>query len=641
MRNFFFSLILSTICCIAPAQTKVSKHIGSKELTCDLITEICQDEDGIIWIGTINGLNRYDGWTFDHIYSEDGDSTTLNSNYIYELFPDSRGRLWVGTNLGLQLYDRYDNSFTSVHYPDGRRVPTEHMVELPNGDIWIVTGNIYKLDTDRMTAEPVEEINKLTSSSATRAFVDRTGRTWLSGNNRKVFRLYEEEFITIETDATLTSFAECDGNIFAASTSAVYRWNETDSCFEILQNDCAPYSQAKLLATHDGRVLITTAGQGFRALDLQSMTVKTIDYYQNKEVDLDHVTIDDWIEDRAGNIWLGSTFNGVIMISSIQPDFLSIGPQYINSSHDEMINAVYYDNDGILWGGSESGVLHKHTEDGGIINFQTLPGSIYSIYEQDSRHLLVGTKYQGMYIVDKQTGATRLVSGTEGQYVKKILPCPDGYLAISLFSNGVAFYDKATGTLGRNIRSGTVNTLLFDKDGYLWCGIYGGIRVYDYSDRSTVSVQSNIALNASTVYALYEDSDGKIWLGTSGGLFSYDKATELYSHYTLDGLKNEVICGIAGDSTGNIWASTFNGVVRFNPEENKVDTYKAVRGLTDTKYVRGSYWQDPATGKILFGGQRDITEFDPSSIALIPMENAPVLTGMQINDTSVYPGTFS
>lgn len=641
MRHFIFVLILSIQCCFALAQTPVSRHFGSGDLTCDLITEICQDEDGIIWIGTINGLNRYDGWTFDHIYTEEGDTTSLNSNYIYELFSDSQGRLWVGTNLGLQLYDRYNNTFSSVHYPDGRRIPTERMVELANGDLWIILGNIYRLNTETLTAEPLEEVNKLTSSSITRVFIDSTGKTWLSGNNRKVYLLSEEDVLTIETEATLSSFAESHGEIFAASSSAVYRWNAQDSCFDMLQNECNPYTQAKLLATHDGRVLLTTAGQGFKTVDMASMTVQSINYFYNKEVDLEHVTIDDWIEDSSGNIWLGSTYNGVVMISCCQPDFMSYGPRFIYTSEDEMVNAVYYDSDGVLWGGSESGILHKYTGDGSDINFVSLPGSIYTIYEQDSRNLLVGTKYRGMYSVNKETGTSRLVSGTEGLYIKKILPCPDGNIAISLFSGGIAFYDNDTGTLGRNIRAGTVNTLLYDKDGYIWCGIYGGIRVYGYADRSSKSIQANVALDASTVYALYEDYDGIIWIGTSGGLFSYDKATELYSHYTMDGLKNQVICGLAGDNDGNIWASTFDGVVRFNPGENKVDTYKAVRGLSDTKYVRGSYWQDPNNGLIFFGGQRDITGFDPSSISINPIEDAPMLTRVQINDTPVYPGTHS
>lgn len=641
MKRLICSLFISLIYCIAQAQIPVSKYFGNGELTCDLITEICQDADGFIWVGTINGLNRYDGWTFDHIYTREGDTTSLKSNYIYELFPDSRGRLWVGTNLGLQLYDSYSESFSSVRFPDGRRIPTEHMVELANGDLWIVLGNIYRLDTESMTAEPVEEINKLTNSSAVEVFVDSIGVTWISGSRGRIYRLDDGECKIVDSGVTLTSFVEFAGDIFASSGFSIYRWNAQDTCFDKLHNDCAPYTQAKMLVTHDGRILITTAGQGFRTIDRMSMTVVPMDRFQNKEVDLNHITIDDWIEDRSGNIWLGSVYNGLTMISHSLPDFVSIGPPKINTSNDEMLDAVYSDSDGILWAGSENGDLFRYDSKGERILVKTLPASIYSLYELDSKHILAGTKYRGLYIVDKESGASRIVNSTEGLYVKKILPCPDGTLVLSLFSDGIAFYDLATGTLGRNIRAGTVNTLLFDRDGNIWCGTYGGVKVYGYTDRTSKSIQTNVALDASTVYALYEGYDGIVWIGTSAGLFSYDKSTDACRHHTIEGLKNIVVCGIAGDNDGNIWISTFNGLVKYNPAENKIDTYQAGHGLSDTKYVRGSYWQEPSSGFIAFGGQHDITCFDPYRISFPSPDAAPALTGLQINEISVHPGTLS
>ena len=116
MRKIIYSLFLSSVFIISHAQIPVSRYFGNGELTCDLITEICQDADGFIWIGTINGLNRYDGWSFNHIYTGESSKGRLRSNYIYELFPDSHGRLWVGTNLGLQLYDRNDKEISNTKY---------------------------------------------------------------------------------------------------------------------------------------------------------------------------------------------------------------------------------------------------------------------------------------------------------------------------------------------------------------------------------------------------------------------------------------------------------------------------------------------------------------------------------------------
>lgn len=641
MKNIIFPLFLSLSCIIAHAQSPVSRYFGNSDLTCNLITEICQDEDGFIWIGTINGLNRYDGWTFKHIFADDADSTTLLSNYIYEIFCDSHDRLWVGTNLGLQLYDRDANVFTNVHYPDGRMVPTEHLVELTNGDLWIYNGNIYRLDSTHMTAEPVEEINKATSSSVIAVFSDSAGTVWISGNRGKIFLCRNDRIQSIDTDVPLRSFVECDGELYASAGNSVYRWNNQDSCFTALPNVCPPYSQAKLLSTHDGRILVTTAGQGFRTVDRTGMRVIPMNDFRNKEIDINQIIIEDWIEDRSGNIWLGSTFNGLAMISHSYPDFISMGADRISSSLQDMANAVYFDGDCVTWVGYESGELYQIGNEGQRSLVNILPASIYSIYEQDSTHLLVGTKYSGLHIVDKITGTSSIVKGTEGLYIKKIIPCPDGNIAVSAFSEGISFYDKDAKVLSGNIRAGTVNTLLFDKDGFIWCGTYGGLKAYNYADRNEQNIQTNVQLNASTVYSLYEGNDGIIWIGSSGGLFSYDKATESFFHHNAGGLTNNVICGIAGDLEGNIWVSTFDGIIKYDPEEGNTNIYRAGHGLYDTEYVRGSYWQDPRTGMIFFGGQHDVVGFVPEQIVSQPFITAPVLTELYINDKSTWPKLIS
>jgi ligand-binding sensor domain-containing protein/signal transduction histidine kinase/AraC-like DNA-binding protein len=642
MKKIIHSIILSFWCLSTLAQNPVSRHFGKEDLTCNLITEICQDDDGFIWIGTISGLNRYDGWNFRHIYANESDSTSLSSDYIYELFNDSQGRLWVGTNLGLQLYDRESDSFRTVHYPEGRSIPTEHIVELANGELWIVLGNIYRLYPEKMTAEPIEEINKLSSSSIVEVFASSDGTTWLSGNRGKIYRIKEGDVIqTIDTDVPLRSFAESEGELFAASNDIIYRWNESDSCFDKLRNDCPAYTQANLLSTHDGRVLVKTAGQGFRIIDKTDLSVLSMDSFSNKAIDLDHVTIDDWIEDLSGNIWLGSVFNGLVMISNRQSDFISMGPLQVNASTDEMINAVYLDKNSVIWAGSENGNLFRNEIGKERTIVQTFPGGISSITELDDRYLLAGIKYNGLRIIDKETGASRLVKGTDGLYIKKIIPSTDSEFAVSLFDGGVAFLDKSTFTLGRNIRAGTVNTIMLDKDGFLWCGTYGGVRCYNYAERSQQTLQTSAALNTSTVYSLFEDSDGIIWIGTSGGLFSYDKATETCIHHITGSIANEIICGIAGDRKGNIWISTFNGIIRFNPYMNTAVTYKSGFGLSDTEYVRGSYWQDSSSGMIFFGGQHDVTEFNPELITTHTFDRAPVLTELYVNDKLVSPASLS
>ena len=570
---FTFSFLLTG------AQVRFARYFGNDDLTCNLITEITQDQEGFIWIGTINGLNRYDGWSFRHIYANADDSTSLLSNYIYELFMDSRGRLWVGTNMGVQYYDSNTDTFRTINFPGGRFSTSEQMVELSNGELWFINDNIFRIDSETMRSEPLEDLNKLTSSSVTEAFVDSKGGIWLASSRNTVFHIAGGGIEILDTDGRLSSFVERDGNIYAASRNAVYVLKAGSHDFEIIENDCEPYTRAKLLKSHDGNIYLATNGQGFRVLDTETTKILSYDKFVSKDVDLNDINTEDWMEDISGRIWISSSFNGVVMIDNETAEFTSIGPHEINIPYNDMVNAVYLDGKGRMWSGTERGELYSDENRTRMVEVQTLPGSIYSIFETDGSSLLVGTRLQGLYKLDRDTGRSRLIKGTEGLYVKKIDICPDGNLVLALFSQGIAFFNPTTEVVSGNIRAGTVNTVLCDRDGLVWCGTYGGIRCYNYEDGTEESIPNFPDLSASVVYSLYEGQDSKIWMGTSDGLFSYDKATDSYEHYGAEGLRNNVICGIAGDREGNIWASTFKGIVRLEPESGRTDSFSSGHGL--------------------------------------------------------------
>ncbi len=641
MKKFAVLLFLTFLGTIAYSQETITRYFNNDDLTCGLISKICQDQDGFIWIGTLNGLNIYDGWTFRHIYAQANDPNALVSNYIHELFSDSKGRLWVGTNLGLQLYDRKTGQFHNVLFPEGRSVTVENMAEMADGELWIINGNIFRLDPDSMSAEPIEKINNLTGSTVTEAFTGSDGTIWLASSRSRVFRMKGEDWETVRTDGRLYSFIEDDGIIYAASRSAVYRWNDSTSSFEAIENDCAPYATSRLLRTRDGKLYVSTYTQGFRAIDKTAMKVVPTERFHSRDIDLDIINVSDWMEDRSGNIWICSAFSGVAMTSDWPACFFSAGQDVFDVPYDDMVNAVFRTRDGKTWVGTERGKLYNTDDNSEIVDVQTLPANIYSLYELDDRTLMAGTRLHGLFLVDRRTGSYRQVEWTEGRYVKKIVEAPDGDLIFSLFTQGIAFIDRETLSMSGYIRAGSVNTVACDKDGLIWCGTYNGVRCYNYEDRSEQVLHENKELSSAVVYSLYEDNDGIMWIGTSDGLFSYDKATETFGHYRLNGLENNVICGIAGDGKGIIWVSTQKGLVRFDTDKKETSLFISGNGLFDTEYIRGSYWQEPGNGKIYFGGQREVTEFYPDRIIAKPLEKEPVLTGVYIAGKPAFPGTLS
>ena len=115
------------------------RSYGSGKLSCSLIRNIVQDAHGFVWIGTENGLNKFDGWTFVNYFHNKRDSTSLLNNLIESLLCDSQGSLWVGSGNGVQLYSPYEDSFKKVRFLDGSKPSVLHLLELDSGEIWAVT----------------------------------------------------------------------------------------------------------------------------------------------------------------------------------------------------------------------------------------------------------------------------------------------------------------------------------------------------------------------------------------------------------------------------------------------------------------------------------------------------------------------
>ena len=142
------------------------RSYGSGKLSCSLIRNIVQDAHGFVWIGTENGLNKFDGWTFVNYFHNKRDSTSLLNNLIESLLCDSQGNLWVGSGNGVQLYSPYEDSFKKVRFLDGSKPSVLHLLELDSGEIWAVTAGYgaYSIDRKTMSATSLVRVNDLCSS---------------------------------------------------------------------------------------------------------------------------------------------------------------------------------------------------------------------------------------------------------------------------------------------------------------------------------------------------------------------------------------------------------------------------------------------------------------------------------------------
>ncbi|MDL2309742.1 hybrid sensor histidine kinase/response regulator, partial [Parabacteroides sp. OttesenSCG-928-B22] len=145
MKNHLIPLLFVCWMMSWPLAARETRLYGNGELSCNLVTDICQDKDGFIWIGTASGLNRFDGWNFTRYYHSEKDTTSLLSNYVFSLYVDQQETMWVGTNKGLQRFLPSEETFRSVLFPNNYQPSVECLIERHNGELWAISsgGGVY------------------------------------------------------------------------------------------------------------------------------------------------------------------------------------------------------------------------------------------------------------------------------------------------------------------------------------------------------------------------------------------------------------------------------------------------------------------------------------------------------------------
>ena len=181
--------------CILVAVTAVAdsgRLYTADKLTSSLISCISQDKYGYIWVGTENGLNKFDGYRFTNYIKDnlnENDSTSLISNDITPILSDRQGRLWIGSELGLMTYDIENDRFRHHRFPDGIKPRVQDILQASNGDIIIGTAGygLYRIKAGTSAITPDRRFGSNDKYAfASKLFIDRRGDIWLSNHLRLI-----------------------------------------------------------------------------------------------------------------------------------------------------------------------------------------------------------------------------------------------------------------------------------------------------------------------------------------------------------------------------------------------------------------------------------------------------------------------
>ncbi len=642
---------------------------------------IYQDSKGFLWVGSYDGLYRYDGYELKHFVHNPNDTLSMCDNKVRRMLEDSQGYLWIGTQLGLSRMDPRTETFQNFNdisiYPMGQSTIT-CLLETPRSNIWIGShSGLFQADFQSMTFFEKPLIDD--SSKIQSLLSDSKGYLWVASVNgiyrqdtiSKQFELkLDRAEILNGDDYFLTLQLGVDANLWLLTTKTLFKLRVSDGKLTILGNfqlnleDRKPprFPYGHLLSL-DKQLLIGT-NSGLLKFDLEKPTFDLLPIDKSdpgnarkNNVSCLYISSNDqlWLEKGSGILYQGDL--RMRQFRQLSLDLLSFVRNAAN-----LFQVHEYAPDTLLLPGND-GLRYLLIKTGQTKEFPYSPG--YNLagwytgattFEEDGHYLWIGTS-GGLFQFDKKKKVFIDLEKkfTDSKILRKysirdLLKDHLGNLWVATWDHGLYKFDFDVGTFYRSdltiskqiyANTSSCRSLYQDSRDNVWLGTRQGLyqfvseadtfRGYHHDPSDPESMSEN------TAFCIYEDSLGFIWTGSyGGGLNRMNPQTGKFRHFTIeDGLLGNNVFSLLPDDGGNLWLMSYRGLTKFNPYTFHTTNYTYRNGLINKKYDAFLYGKSPYSGKLFFGGDQGIDFFHPDSIRPSDFTPPIVFTGFELFNEAV------
>ena len=624
------------------------------------VYSISQDKHGYLWVGTGNGLSRYNGFTFENYTTSD----SLGDNLITCGISDGKYQWFGHMNGRLSFFN--GKIFQAVSLPLADLGPITHFTKSPDENLWLSTysGVIFKLSKnsgwlkaallkDQGTITSFEFINlhELLIGTNTGLWIAKLKESGEIENTKYIEEIPPSKIVSIKKMKRKSGFyiaTEGDGIFCLTSSNNLIHVSKinTDSAIEFNQVQ-------DILEDTDSNLWICTFGKGLIKLSrFDSEKFSKIDYFNtsNGFVTDNIKTI---YEDQEGTIWSGNFGDGLTQVTKKELSIRSFDKQkYGGAVFSTCISGQNQ------WVGTEKGLLKIDQLSGKVIKFYSkesgLPrDTVTSIYSDDEKALWVGTERNGVYRLENEKSHKYPMSdGTLENSITSItgkgnqiwIGTKKGLCNINSHTNIQKWYSIHQGGLPHNY----INCLYFDSKKRLWVATRSNILAYIENDK-IVKLPLISGNRMFTISSVTEDSNLKIWVGSNGdGVFMIG-TDSIINLTTKEGLLSNYCYSIINDNNNNLWVGHKGGLSKIRINDFNTKAIQHFESITDNYQFNPNAIQKDQKGTIRFGSDKGIVSYDPSS-DLSDKLPAPVLeitsiringeTTNLINNITLSPGNY-
>lgn len=654
MKNIAFILLFFLSAAGYPTNFDSSNLTNKDGLSNSSVTVIFQDSNQLMWFGTWDGLNMYNGREFKVYKPTLGNAQSISNHIIRDIIEEKQGVLWIATDLGINRLNI--NTQTFEHFfvdSQNREAANEHSYLIAKNPSGQIIASVYQQGLYYFNAADKQFIPLKTDKALNikKIIFNSNDGFWILTKDNTLYHavIQIKQGHPVITDMHCFETASNIENIYGIWPDKLLLQTTDETIYEYSKRT---NSLIRLpLKEKIGHINSVAIKNGLTYLGSNNGLFR-----YSSQTGVEHVISDSPVlsvcQGSQNIIWAGTDMKGVWKIVPLNEHFKTYSAENVKQFGNAAVRTFFEDDAQILWVGTKGNGIYGFRKDPetGTLKYNQrldtsdglLSNSVYKIIGGSAVEFWIGTEGNGINYYDKKTKLIHSLTLPEGlkfSSVYTILPqnntlwigtSGDGMYKLTINRAATPYevvgyrhfvFSGQQPSLSNNI----VYSIIEDDENHLWIGTRGGgvnrfdinaetFQVYRFSGNNPGNFSSN------DVLCLYKDNNGNLWAGTSMGLNKLERNAEnnvtISNFGEKDGIPNNTIHGILEDGNNAIWISTNNGIAKLVPHENtyRIISYFANDGLQDNEFSDGAYYASPHSSILYFGGINGFNSFNPLEV---------------------------